>query len=206
MRRLLLLVFAAAAVTACDRAARDSDSASADALTPPATGDVIDSALPIPVLLERFRATLPDTPSVLVGGESSPEALTRALLTALGAHDSATVRRLVISRAEFAWLYYPHTRFTAPPYELGPDLLWLQMGAASEKGATRLLRRYGGSPLRFEALLCPDSIVQEGPNTLRAGCRVRFAVPDSGTRELRLFGSLLERGGRHKFVSYANEL
>lgn len=205
MRRLLSLALAVAAITACDRASQDAQSAAA-APTPPQPGDVIDSALPIPVLLERFRATTPDTPTVLVGGAPSPEALSRALVSAIATNDTAAVRRLVLSRAEFAWLYYPHTKFTAPPYELGPELLWLQMGAASEKGATRLLRRYGGTALRFEALLCPDSVVQEGPNTIRIGCRVRFAAPDSGSRELRLFGSLLERDGRHKFVSYANEL
>lgn len=205
-RSPLLLVVAAAAfgVAACDRGV-SADDADASA-TAAASAGVVDSALPIDTLLHRFRATIPDTPTVLTGGESSPERLTRALLAALESHDTATVRRLVLSRAEFAWLYYPHTIFTRPPYEMGPELLWLQISANSEKGAVRLLRRYGGSPLRLDALLCPDSVQQEGPNTVTAGCRVRFSAADSAARDLRLFGSLLNRDGRYKFVSYANEL
>lgn len=198
---LVALAALATALAACDRAATPDQ---APASTPRA--GVVDSALPIDTLLHRFRATLPDTPSTLAGGASSPEALTRALLRALQSQDSATVRRLVISPSEFAWLYYPHTRFTRPPYELGPELLWLQLGMASEKGAVRLVRRYGGVPLRFEALTCPDSAAIEGPNRILTGCRVRFAAADSAARELQLFGSLLQRDGHYKFVSYANEL
>lgn len=203
MRRSALLSFIvlASAITACDRAATP-DAARSDA----PRASVVDSALPIDTLLHRFRATLPDTPTTLAGGVPTAEGLTRALLRALQTQDTATVQRLVLSASEFAWLYYPHTRFTRAPYELGPDLLWLQLGMASEKGAVRLIRRYGGRPLRFEALTCPDSATEEGPNRVLVGCRVRFAASDSAARELRLFGSLLQRDGQYKFVSYANEL
>lgn len=186
---------------ACDRSATpDSDIAA----RPP--GYVVDSALPIDTLLARFRATIPDTITTLVGGEPSAERLAREFLRAISANDTATVQRLVLNRAEFAWLYYPHTRFTKPPYEMGPDLLWLQMNAASEKGIVRALRRYGGSAMRFEALSCPDSVTPEGPNRITMGCRLRFAASDSAARTLQLFGSLIERDGRWKFVSYANDL
>ncbi len=197
-----LLVAGAALLGACVGDARSA--------TPPAAaeapGGVVDSALPIPVLLDRFRATTADTPAVLRGGAESPRALTVALLGAVARHDTATLRALVMSRAEFAWLYYPHTRFTAPPYELGPELVWLQLGAASETGAVRLLARYGGSALRLDALTCDDSVRIEGPNRIIGGCRVRFASGDSAARELRLFGALLNRDGRYKFLSYANDL
>ena len=184
-------------VLACGRGAESE--------RPPAAG-VIDSALPIADLLVRFRATTLDTPTVLVGGGDRPETLVRSLLDAVSARDTATLRTLVLSRAEFAWLYYPHTRFTAPPYELGPELVWLQQGAASETGIGRLLERYGGSRLTFRALRCPDSVVVEGPNRLTSGCTVTFAAADSAPRTLRLFAGLLERDGRYKFLSYANDL
>lgn len=204
MPRLLALVLAAAVVAACDRAASD-EQPRADRAAPAPTVGVVDSALPIDTLLARFRATTPDTPTTLVGGAGSPRDLAATFLRAIAAQDTATVRRLVLSRAEFAWLYYPHTRFTRPPYELGPELLWLQVGAASEKGIVRVLRRYGGAPLRLDALACADTAA-EGPNTILGGCRVTFSLPDSGARSLRLFGSVIARDGRFKFVSYANEL
>lgn len=197
----LSLAVACLVGAACDRsAAPDSDSAA----RPP--GYVVDSALSIDTLLARFRQTVADTPTTLAGGEASAEQLAREFLRAVSSNDTATVRRLVVNRAEFAWLYYPHTRFTRPPYEMGPDLLWLQINEASEKGIVRLLRRYGGSSLGFEALACPDSVTPEGPNRITTGCRIRFAASDSAARTMQLFGSLLQRDGRWKFVSYANEL
>ncbi len=167
---------------------------------------VVDSALPIPELLARFRANTVDTPTTLGGRATSPERLARALLTGLAQRDTTAVRTLVMSRGEFAWLYYPHTKFTAPPYALGPELVWIPLVAASDKGAGRLLERFGGRTLRFKALVCPDAATTEGPNTIITGCTVRFTVADSASRELRLFSSLLSRDGRYKFLSYTNDL
>ncbi len=195
---LVILLVCASAIGACDGA--DERPAAA-----PVAG-VVDSALPIDTLLHRFRATVADTPSALVGGAPSRDALVRDLLAALERGDSARVAALALTKAEFAWLYYPHTRFTRPPYELGPDLLWLQLSANHAKGLVRLQRRLGNQRLRLEALLCPDSARAEGPNLVTEGCRVRLAVGDSAPRELRLFGSLLSRDGRHKFVTYSNDL
>lgn len=198
----LMLMLALTRTSACG----GGESGRAPARTDPPAIGVVDSILPIPELLARFRAVTADTPTVLTGGESSPERLARALLVALANRDTLAVRTLAISRGEFAWLYYPHTKFTAPPYELGPQLVWLPLVAASDKGAGRLLERYGGRTLRFEAISCPDSANTEGPNTIRPGCRVRFAVGDSAARELRLFSSLLSRGGHYKFLTYTNDL
>lgn len=198
-KAIILLGLSLAAALACggDRAA--------DTEAVPSAG-VVDSALPIPVLLARFRAATPDTLTALSGGADSPDALGRALLAAVQRHDTAAVRALAVSRAEFAWLYYPHSRFTAPPYELGPDLVWLQLVAASDKGAGRLLQRYGGRALRFERLDCPDTAAVEGPNRIATGCTVRFAVADSAARDLRLFATTLTRDGRVKVLSFANDL
>lgn len=196
--RLLLTATAAVGIAACDAAPRGESAT-------PAAG-VVDSALPIPTLLARFRATVPDTPTVLAGGADSPLTLARALAGAIAAHDTAAVRALAVSKAEFGWLYYPHTKYVRPPYELGPDLVWFTLVAASDKGAGRLLSRYGGRALRVEAVTCPDSAEQEGPNAVLRGCRVRFTVPDSAARDMQLFGALLRRDGRYKFLSYANDL
>lgn len=204
MRAVLILTLTVAltATGACRAGesgrARDRDGATG-------TG-VVDSILPIPELLARFRAATADTPTTLTGGATSPEGLARALLTALTRRDTLAVRALAVSRGEFAWLYYPHSKFTAPPYALGPQLVWIPLVAASDKGAGRLLERYGGRRLRFEAIICPDSASREGPNTITTGCRVRFAVGDSAARELRLFSSLLSRDGHYKFLTYTNDL
>ena len=171
-----------------------------------ARAGVVDSALPIELLLDRFRLATPETLTTLSGGADSPERLAQSLLTALAARDSAATTSLVLSRGEFAWLYYPHTRFVAPPYELGPELVWLTHAAASKKGERRILARFGGRPLRLVSLTCPERSTREGPNRIMADCELRIADGDAGPRTLRLFGALLNRDGRYKFLSYANDL
>ena len=198
MLRHLIIAGALGTAVACGREPRQA------AEVP--SGGVVDSTLPMPELIRRFQATVADTPSTLVGGADSPEALTRLLLSTLAARDTAVLRTLIVSRAEFAFLYFPHSQYTRPPYELAPELVWLTMVSASEKGAGRLLTRFGGRSLRFERLECTDGTDEEGPNRIQRGCRVRFAVPDSGVREVQLFGALLQRGGRYKFLSFANDL
>jgi hypothetical protein len=205
-QRLSLAITLLAVSIACDASARSGDAADTPAVAPASAAGTVDSALPVAELLARFRATVLDTPTALGGGAPSADDLARALLRAVSANDTATVRALLVSRAEFAWLYYPHSWFTAPPYELGPELVWFTTVSASDKGAGRLLARYGGRALRFERLLCADSSEVEGPNMVQRGCRVRFAVADSAPRELQLFGALLRRDARYKFLSYANDL
>ena len=94
MRFLVPLLLAATTVVACDRAASD-DQVGSDAARPEV---FVDSALPIDTLLARFRATVADTPAELAGGASSPEALARALLTALQRQDTSSLRGLVMTQ------------------------------------------------------------------------------------------------------------
>lgn len=190
------------AMTAILGACAPGDRVAADR---PSSG-VVDSALPIATLLHRFRGATPDTLSMMSGGASSPDASARALLAALEARDTAAVQALVLTRAEFAWLYYPHSRYTEPPYALGPELVWLTLSASSAKGAGRLLDRFGGQRLRFVSLTCADTVIHEGPNRILPGCVTRFSAADSAPRDLRLFSALLSRDGRYKFLSYANDL
>lgn len=204
MRLFVPLALVAATVVGAACGSGDADSSAEERDLPP--GYVIDSALPIDTLLARFRATVADTPQALRGGETSPERLTRRFLAAISARDTATLQRLIISRSEYAWLYYPHSRFTQRPYELYPELLWIQLSSSTESGITRMLHRYGGSSMRLESVVCDDSSVIEGPNEIIRGCRVRFAAADSSARTMRLFGDLLARDGQLKFLSYANDL
>jgi hypothetical protein len=167
-------------------------------------GYIVDSILPIDEQLRRFRAGGPDTVRELQGGASSPDALVRAFIRGLSASDTAALARLTISRAEFAWLIYPESPLSAPPYRLAPDLAWMQHAAASGTGLTRLLERLGGSPLQFQSWGCQEGPFSEGANRIWRGCAVRFVRPGARQQTLRLFSSLIGRQGRFKVLSYAN--
>jgi hypothetical protein len=165
---------------------------------------VVDSAVPIDVALDRFRRELPK-PQGLTGGFGTREELVRRLAQALEASDTAALRRMVMGKAEFAWLYYPSSPLSQPPYSLPPDLLWFQMVGQTERGAALLLAERAGSPLGYLSHDC-KSRREEGANRLHGHCVLRRVTATGDTVGERLFGLVLERGGLYKFVSYANKL
>jgi hypothetical protein len=172
----------------------------------PATGRVVDSVFPIAEEIRRFQATLADTPVALSEGAPTLDLLVERFLGAVERADTAALRPLVLSRAEFGVLYYPHTRFTERPYELSPSLLWFQVQNGQSRGLTRLFQRLAGRDLRRHGYRCEDEPRAEGPNRVWEECRVVLEGAGADTASLRLFGTVLERDGVFKFVSLANEL
>ncbi|HYH81182.1 MAG TPA: hypothetical protein VEX86_15370 [Longimicrobium sp.] len=163
----------------------------------------MDSILPPEEEQRRFREGLED-PGELSGGAASREALVRALVRAVERADTAAVRGMILTRAEFAYLYYPSTEFTRPPRRMSPALLWFLTLQESEKGIGRLFARRGGTELGYVSSACAPTPRVEGRNRLWDRCTVTLRG-DGETRAERLFGTIVERGGRFKFVSYQNE-
>lgn len=191
----------AAFLGACAPADRREDA------SPPAdtVRTVVDSILPIEEEIRRFRATLEgEAPERLAGGAPSRDALVEGFVAAVESADTAALRAMLLTRAEFAWLYYPHTRFTSPPYTLAPGLLWFQIENGTSRGFHRLMDRMGGRPVHANGYGCGDAPLVEGPNRVWEECAVRLEPPGGEARTLRLFGSILERDGTFKFVSYSN--
>jgi hypothetical protein len=113
---------------------------------------------------------------------------------------------MILTRDEFAFLYYPTAREGRPPYDLPPDLMWFMMVERSNIGLGRALHVYGGKPLRYAGYRCEEPGATEGANTVWGPCVVRLLRQPGDTVEMRLFGQLLRRDGGYKFVSYANKL
>ena len=165
---------------------------------------VVDSVLPMPVMLERFRADIPVAPDSLRNGASSPEALVGEVLRRVEASDTLGLERLAVDRAEFAYLYYESSPLSRPPYELPPAVMWFRQQQENRIGALRLLRELGGRPLGPWVLVCEEAPVTQGENRVWSGCRVRVG-PGESSRDLRLFGAILERDGRFKVLSFGND-
>ncbi|HXO86405.1 MAG TPA: hypothetical protein VN803_12870, partial [Gemmatimonadales bacterium] len=66
----------------------------------------VDSAVSREAELARFRDGLTE-PAALAGGAASRDALVRAFVRALQARDTIALAGLLLTRAEFAYLYYP---------------------------------------------------------------------------------------------------
>lgn len=170
----------------------------------------VDSALPMSELLRRFRAPLGAAPAGLLGGAPTRDSLVRLVVRAVARRDTATLVRAALSMAEFAYFYYPDNPRALPPYELPPHIMWLTMGAQSDKGLSRLLRQYGGTRLRLGGYQCdPRPQIQDGAGGteriwVRCAVTIRTGRRTAETRAL--FAAILEREGQFKILSYANDL
>ena len=157
----------------------------------------LDSALAL------FRAGLAPV-SELDDGTASLDAIVSRLVRAIEESDTAALRDMVMSRAEFAYLYYPTSVFTRPPMKQEPALVWYLHTQPSEKGVSRMVNRYGGRRLRIFNGCAPPKV--EGENRLWFDCVQRIVNADGDTTVIRLFGGVYERNGRFKIFSYSNDL
>jgi hypothetical protein len=194
--KMVLLIIAGACALACERARESSaQAAPADSISPA-----------MRTALEQFRTTVTGPPpTALAGAATGRDALIQAFVNAVERADTAALIGMTMNRAEFAYLYYPHSIYTHRPYEMDADTQWLLMKAAAEKGLTRILGRFGGRPFNFLGYNCDTAAVQEGPNRFWTHCTInsmRAGVPQT----MRWFGSIWERDGLFKFVSFANDL
>ena len=164
----------------------------------------VDSIFTPQVELARFRATIPGPAPVGFEGASSPAELVRRFVAAVEKQDTAALGRLLISKAEFGFLYFPSSDYNRPPYRQKPGLVWFRMTETSQKGIGRALARDGGKSLQSVGHRCPKPAKAEGPHRVWTDCRL--LVRRAGrTIERRLFGSIVERSGRYKFLTYASE-
>jgi len=164
---------------------------------------VVDSSMSIEEGLRRFREGLPIV-SELELGESSRAALVTRFVRGMERSDTNDLRAMAITRSEFAYLYYPTSPFTRPPTVQVAGLVWFFNIQSSQTGLTRAMRRYGGKPLHYLGHSCSAPPIHEGLNTLWSTCTLRVSNP-TDTGDLGLFGSIIEREGRFKFLSYAND-
>lgn len=168
-----------------------------------APSGAIDSILPIEEHLRRFRQGLPQADS-LTGGYPSRDSLVTAMLAATAARDTAALVRMRLTAAEYAWLYYPAHIYTAPPYELDPGTFWMMIEGNSNKGLGRLLHHRGGNRIVLRSYQCEASEAVRLPVREWNRCTLQLTVNRVEGNE-QLFGSIVEIGGRYKFVSYANQ-
>lgn len=194
--RLPLLALLLLASSGCSPDRRTAAAAAEAAIT-------VDSIRPIEVELARFRESVGGREvRALRGGAPSRDELVARFSQGLAAHDTAALSALLLDAQEFAWLYYPYTVYTHPPYQQAPGMVWLLTVQNSEKGLRRALERFGGREPDGTRYSCATTEPQD-LNVLHGDCAVRLA---GDTTDRRLFGTIIERAGHFKFVSYANGL
>jgi hypothetical protein len=220
-RRRLSLFLLSIAVVSCSNGPKSDDTSATttdsiqsdstararqDSINKTMPGYVVDSILPVEEELRRFRAAVGgDATKTLKNGSASRDALVRRFMKSLRANDSADLRAMLLTAREFADLVYPESPYTHPPYRQAPSLVWMQIEQPSESGLTRVIRRLGGQRLRLIASTCRRKPDVQGANKIWTDCSVRFVDVLGNTKTTKLFGSIIEREQRFKFVSYTND-
>ena len=170
-----------------------------------ASAGVVDSAIPREEALRRFREGIPPIDS-LEGGASSMAGLVQTFVRALEAKDTTTLRRLVLTRREFAWTYYETNPQSLPPYDLEPSLFWFLLEGGNRGGLVKLLESRGGFPLEYLRFRCGGEPSRQGRNVVHGPCAIVRRTGSGDSVVERIFGPIVERDGRWKFVTYASKL
>jgi hypothetical protein len=220
MLQFSTLALAVAVLSGCDaagsrgatRAAADSartDSmarARQDSINRTLPGYVVDSILPTDEELRRFRAAVGgDSATGFTGGSPTREALVRRFVKSVAINDTTDLRAMAVHAREFADLYYLDSPYSHPPYRQSPSLAWRMIQDPSSSGLTQMLRRFGGKTIEYVNHRCDPKVAREGRTTRYAGCLVTAREPDGTTVTRRYFGSIVERDGQFKFLSYTNQ-
>lgn len=192
LRPLSILILVLLAACGGERTAEAAQTGPVDSIRPPAEA------------LAEFRRGLPPV-DTLAGGAPSRDSLVARFVAAVQGSDTAAIGDIALSRAEYAYLYFPSLQRMNPGLNMQPEVMWMLHGQESLKGITRVLRRLGGGQATFGAYACEDAPQVEGENRYWHRCAIEVRAPDGDAATLQLFGSVVERGGRFKIVSYAND-
>lgn len=144
----------------------------------------------------------------MAGGAASTEELVEAMLDALRRKDRDALRRLRVTEAEYRAIILPgRVEPGQPPRALTPqwqDYAWANLESRSHYHELRLLEEFGGHALRVKSLDFVDGTKAYAGYTAYRQLRLVVRDQHGEERELRT-GSVVERGGRYKFMSFIRD-
>jgi hypothetical protein len=128
--------------------------------------------------------------------------LGREVVAALERRDVARLRQLAVNDVEFREVVWPELPAARPERNLPVEYVWNDLRTKSEAGLRRLLAEYGGQRLEFVRLAFDGETTQHRTYLVRRNAITVIRGEDGGERQLRLFGSTIERHGGFKVFSY----
>lgn len=167
-------------------------------------GYIVDSIFPPAEALRRFQATVEGTPTArLTGGAPNAEALLREYWAMLVRHDTIGIRSLVVSHAEFAYVYFPESA----PFASGmqPSAAWILYESQTGRGLSRAFRAATGRDARVSGTVCRDQSRTEGRSLTFGPCGVVLRASQRADT-LWIAATLVKRDGVVKFLGLDNAL
>lgn len=132
----------------------------------------------------------------------SPEAVAEAVLDALAADDGPRLLALVLSEIEFRSVVWPELPSSRPERGLPFEYAWGDLHQKSTNELRRLLARASGRRYELLDMTFDGESTPYETFTVHRDSRLRVRDPEGAERDVRLFGSVLQRGGEYKLFSY----
>ena len=169
-------------------------------------GYVVDSALSVDEEVRRFRVAVGgDTVTSFAHASASRDELIKRVVRSVARTDTNELRHTLVSPREFVDLIYPSSQYTHPPYRQSPGLVWMTITNHSASGLSRLVARRAEAALKLSSYSCDDKPEIQGENKLWTGCVVHLTDAKGDTTTQRWFGSIVERAGQFKLLSFRNQ-
>lgn len=139
---------------------------------------------------------VPLTPSY-----DSKDAAVTAFLQALTARDRDTLLRQAVSETEFLKHIWPQLPASRPDVGMPADRAWTEQAQRNANFLAQTLGEHGGRRYELVAASFEGSATTYGSFTIHP--KTTLDIRDEfGVREVRLFGSMIESGGRWKIYSF----
>lgn len=132
----------------------------------------------------------------------SPEAVARAVLSALAERNVDRLRALPLSEAEFRGHVWPELPTSRPERNVPLEYAWGQLKQQSDAFLQQTIARYAGKQLTFvSARFTGDTTQYASFSVMRES---EIVATDETGRDLilRLYGSVMVKDGRYKVFSY----
>lgn len=141
-------------------------------------------------------------PESYTGLSATKEAAAQAVVDALAARDVERLTALAVTEVEFRRHIYPELPASAPEVNMPVDYLWADTNMKSRGQLARTLEEHGRRAMTVESVRFGGRPTEYDGFTIHPDTYVTVRDAAGATRELRLFGSMIETATGWKVYSY----
>lgn len=131
----------------------------------------------------------------------SKDAAVTAFLQALTARDTNTLAQQAVNKTEFLKHIWPALPASRPDVGMPADRAWADQAQRNQGFLAQLLAEHGGRRYELVAASFDGPATSYGSFSIHPKTRLDIR-DEAGVREVRLFGSMIESGGRWKIYSF----
>jgi hypothetical protein len=144
-------------------------------------------------------------PPALAHTFSSEDALAERVLGALAARDITALQALPLSEGEFRDVVWPELPASRPDANVPLDYAWRTLAQNSRGHLAKTVHEHGGRRYRLLRVQFDGGSTSFRSFTVHRRARLVVRDAEGRERQLRLFGSVLERDHEFKLFSYVSE-